>query len=473
MLPPHCPPPHYTEAEEALIGALLVDSSTFDDVSELVDSEDFYHLANSVIFQAVKELSLENTKPDPLLVYNLLRSKGQLVQAGGGERIEILINYTPSAANAKHYARLVRQAALERKLLSASTGIANLVYDRQLEAGDKLERAEELLYSIRDQKSKGQLVQVQGPARKLFEKLNSLAQGQGAISGVPTGFAELDRLTSGLQPSNLCILGARPSMGKTAFALALALNVALAPKPRGQVAIFSLEMSTEDLLLRMLCSLSKANSQKAKSGRLDCADLERLANQLEQIEKAPLFINDQGGVSILEIRADLRRLSRQGEIALVIIDYLQLVRGQKSENRTQEVSAISRQLKELAKEFGCPILALSQLSRSLESRQNKRPCLSDLRESGSIEQDADLVCFLYRDEYYYKESKERQIAEVIVAKQRNGPVGSCRLHFDKEHGAFSNLANAGSYKRGRNSVEPLCFLFVALFLLPYHITLIL
>ena len=282
MLPPHCPPPHYTEAEEALIGALLVDSSTFDDVSELVDSEDFYHLANSVIFQAVKELSLENTKPDPLLVCNLLRSKGQLVQAGGGERIEILINYTPSAANAKHYARLVRQAALERKLLSASTGIANLVYDRQLEAGDKLERAEELLYSIRDQKSKGQLVQVQGPARKLFEKLNSLAQGQGAISGVPTGFAELDRLTSGLQPSNLCILGARPSMGKTAFALALALNVA--PKPRGQVAIFSLEMSTEDLLLRMLCSLSKANSQKAKSGRLDCADLERLANQLEQIE---------------------------------------------------------------------------------------------------------------------------------------------------------------------------------------------
>lgn len=441
-MPPLSVPPHSTEAERSVIGSVLLNPDLLEKVIGYLIPEDFYHVQYQKLYQLCLELYAEDLKPDILIVCNELRTKGLLHRFGGAEAIELLIDQTPSISNISLYAGIVKQHALSRKILAAAVALEALAADLSLTNAQRIDRAEEYISTLRTEGASAELRQIKEPSLALYEKIATLSVQKNDICGLSTGFEEIDHITNGFQPSALCILGARPSMGKTAFALALALNAALAKEPT-TVAIFSLEMSEEDLILRMACSLAKVNSQSAKSGSLKILELEQLKARLNELSESPIFINDKGGLTLLEIRSNLRRLARKEKIGLVVIDYLQLITVPKSESRTQEVSLISRKLKELAKEFACPVLALSQLSRNVELRPNKRPTLSDLRESGAIEQDADLVMLLYRDEYYFKEkSLDKGLAELIIAKHRNGPTGSCKLKFASEIGAFRSIEKA-------------------------------
>lgn len=426
------------EAEKALIGSAMLDNEAFDLVCDIISAEDFYLKKNEIIWQSIVRLQAQGSPADLILVSEDLRSRGVLAQIDTRYLMDIM-DTVRCSAHVVQYAKIVSKFAQSRRLWTAGNEICKLASDKTVAPEDKVDKAESLVFAVSNNCSaRGQLKPLVGGVGNILAEVHRAMNAEAPMSGLSTGFTEMDALTNGLHPSNLVIIGARPSMGKTAFALSLALNAAV--KADKTVAVFSLEMSYEDLLKRMLCSLAKINSQDLANGRITQGQFEKLAARADELGKKPIYIDDQGGATVLEIKGKLRRLKKQCGLDLVIIDYLQLIRGTgRSESRVQEISLISRQLKELSKELRVPIIALSQLSRGVESRQDKRPNLSDLRESGAIEQDADLVAFLYRDEYYNRKSPEVNVAEVIIAKHRNGPVGNFKLRFVKKYGIFCDL----------------------------------
>ncbi len=433
-------PPHNIEAEQSVLGSILLKDKAFAAVVEVVTANDFYRESHRVIFTALVELFNRNEPQDLVTVTSLLNDTNQLDAAGGAAYLASLTSIVPVTANISSYARIVRQKAVLRHLIGVSSDIANRCFEEQDDIDQLVDDAEQSIFDIAGKKDASVFQPLKNVIPGCFDKIEQLYKRKELITGVPTGYSEIDRLTAGLQPSDLIVLAARPSMGKTAFALNIAQHAGLVEKTG--VAIFSLEMSREQLAMRLLSTVGHIDSQRIRTGRLHSEDWPHLTRAVGMLADAPIYIDDTPALSVLEMRSKIRRLAAQHQIGLVIVDYLQLMRGRSAENRTQEISDISRSLKALAKEHGLPVLALSQLNRGLESRTDKRPMMADLRESGAIEQDADVICFIYRDEVYNKaeDNPQRGIAEIIIGKQRNGPTGIVRLFFKKEYTMFENLS---------------------------------
>ncbi|MGQ4809696.1 Replicative DNA helicase [Candidatus Entotheonellaceae bacterium PAL068K] len=433
-------PPQSLDLEQGVLGAILLENEALVRVLEVLNDHDFYQEAHRWIFQAMIELFEENVPIDLLTVNERLRKKEQLEAVGGASYLTELVDRVPTAANVWHHARIVRDKAVLRGLIQTATGIVTAGYNDSEDVDTLLDRAEQAIFEISQRKSTTGFVNLNTVLKGSFRHIEQLYKRKEFITGVPTGFLHFDRLTAGLQPADLIIIAGRPSMGKTAFCLNIAQHVGVrAGRP---VAIFSLEMSKEQLVLRMLCSEARVDASKLRTGFLSREDWPRLTKAAGTLSETQIHIDDTPAQSSLDIRAKTRRLrAEQGDLALVIVDYLQLMRGRAwTENRQQEIAEITRALKALAKELQVPVLALSQLSRAVEYRKPPRPQLSDLRESGAIEQDADVVALIYRDEVYNGEdSSERGIAEIILGKQRNGPTGLVKLHFYGEHTRFDNL----------------------------------
>lgn len=406
---------------------------------EVLKAEDFYRPAHGHIYDAVVALFERNEPVDEITVHGALRTAGKLETVGGLAYLNELCASTPTAANVEHYARMVRNSALTRRLIQAATGIVSAGFDGRGDVSVLLDQAESTIFEITSARDQRSYTEMKDAVKDAFKAIEQLYERRDPITGVATHYYELDKMTSGLQPSDLVIVAGRPSMGKTAFALNVAQNAAL--KNNTPVLVFSLEMSTPQLVMRMLCSEARIDAHKLRAGALSKNDWPRLARAAGDLAEAPIFIDDTGSIPVLEMRAKARRLKAERNLGLIVVDYLQLMRGRAgSEGREKEISEISRGLKALAKELNVPVVALSQLNRSLEQRQDKRPMLSDLRESGAIEQDADVIMFVYRDEYYNPESAEKGVAEIIVGKQRNGPVGTVQLKFFNEFVRFESLA---------------------------------
>ncbi len=434
-------PPQNVEAEQSVLGSILLDNNAFLRVLENIAPEDFYKREHQLIFSAMLDLFRRGEPVDLVTISDILTQKGDLDAAGGIEYLMELTETVPSSAHAPHYAKIVREKALLRQLISAANDIIGLCYDGKLEGEEVLDEAERRVFSVSDRKVKEDFISSQELVRESVKILEILSQRRKAVTGISTGFDEFDRLTSGFQPSDLIIIAARPSMGKTALALNIAQNVAL--KEEKTVALFSLEMSKEQLAFRMLSSLAKVPSHKLRTGILSKEDWKRVIRAADKLSQANIYVDDTPAISVLEVRAKSRRLQSDHGLDLIIIDYLQLMKGKsKPESRQQEISEISRSLKALAKELNTPVVALSQLSRAVEARQEKRPQLSDLRESGAIEQDGDLIVFIYRPEVYHPTKPEHQgYAEIIIGKQRNGPTGTFKLTFLKEYTTFEVYAD--------------------------------
>jgi len=439
---PYSLPPQNIEAEESIISAILIDNNTLLDVIDILAPEDFYRTAHQKIYAAITDL-FDKTEPiDLVTLANRLKEKGQLEEIGSASYLARLVDTVPLAVNAPHYAKIVHDKASLRRLIEKSNAIVKRCFEERGNADDVIDFAESAIFEITENKSQ----QAFSPLSKLIlGNIETLEENQGnrsLVTGVPTGFRHLDNLTSGLQNADLIILAARPSMGKTALALNMARNAAVdASIP---VAIFSLEMSKEQLSLRMLCSEARIDSSRLRGGFFSMEDWHRLTDAAGILSEAPIYIDDSASLTAMEIRAKARRLKMDKNIGLIIIDYLQLMQGRASaERRDLEISEISRSLKALAKELELPVLALSQLNRMLEQRTDKRPRLSDLRESGALEQDADVVAFIYRDEVYNKEedNPRRGIAEILLSKQRNGPTGDVDLTFLNAFTRFENLVS--------------------------------
>lgn len=434
-------PPQNIEAEQAVLGAMLIEREAISKVVELLRPEDCYREAHRLIFNAMLELFNKNDAVDMVTVIEFLRKGDKLEGAGGISYITSLANSVPTAANVMYHARIVEEKALLRQLINAATNIASQGYEGSEEVATILDSAEKSILSVSSRRLGGEFTPIKSIIFDAFTKIENLYASKGSITGLSTGFKDLDRLTSGLQPSDLILIAARPSMGKTAFVLNIAQHIGI--KEKKAVAFFSLEMSKEQLVQRMLCAESTIDSQRLRIGELEPNDWTKLVNGADRLSAAPIFIDDTSGITVMEMRSKARRLKIEYDLQLIIIDYLQLMQGSSkkgSENRQQEISEISRSLKGLAREIGVPVIALSQLSRSVESRQVKKPMLSDLRESGSLEQDADIVAFLYRDDYYNPDSDQKNITEVIIAKHRNGPVDTVQLFFHKQFTKFSDLS---------------------------------
>jgi replicative DNA helicase len=436
-------PPQNLEAEESVLGAMLLSPGAIGAVSEVLDASDFYRESHAKIYRAALELYGQSEPVDAITLVDALEERSQLEEVGGRQRIQELASLVPATANAAHYARIVREMATLRGLVRAGAEIARLGQDRPGETTDLVDRAEQIVFDLAQQRVTSDFSHIEGLLKESFERIMHLYEAGADVTGCPTGFKELDKLTSGFQPGNLIIIAARPSMGKSALALNMAQNLAV--RHDVPVALFTLEMSKSEVTQRMMCSEAKVESQSLRTGKLRPEDWPRLTQACDKLMKAPIWVDDTGSITMMEIRSKARRLkSREPTLGLIIVDYLQLMTsGGNSENRVQEVSQISRQLKILARDLEVPILALSQLSRAVEQRHDKRPILSDLRESGSIEQDADLVGFVYRDEYYNGEESDSQgIAELILAKHRNGPTDTVKLSFLKRYAKFADLAAA-------------------------------
>jgi len=434
-------PPQNIEAEQAVLGAMLIEREAISKVAELLRPEDCYREAHRLIYHAMLELFNKNDAVDMVTVIEFLRKGDKLEAAGGISYITSLANSVPTAANVLYHARIVEEKALLRQLINAATNIATLGYEDSQEVAGILDTAEKTILSVSSRRLGGEFTPIKSIIFDAFTKIEQLYASKGSITGLSTGFKDLDRLTSGLQPSDLILIAARPSMGKTAFVLNIAQHIGI--KEKKAVAFFSLEMSKEQLVQRMLCAESTIDSQRLRIGELEPNDWTKLVAGADRLSAAPIFIDDTSGITVMEMRSKCRRLKIEYDLKLIIIDYLQLMQGSSkkgSENRQQEISEISRSLKGLAREIGVPVIALSQLSRSVESRQVKKPMLSDLRESGSLEQDADIVAFLYRDDYYNPDSEQKNITEVIIAKHRNGPVDTIQLFFHKQFTKFSDLS---------------------------------
>ena len=431
-------PPQNTDAEEAILCAVLTNPVFFNKIADMLTAKSFYKPAHRFIYEAVVDLFTKNQAIDIVTVSEVLNEKDKLEAVGGRAYINDLALNVTTTANIEYYAKIVQEKSIKRELINAGSEIVEMAYDNTT-MDTTLDNAEKLIFNIAQQKTTSDLVSVKDLVLTSYEQISYRYEHRGELIGVPTGFYDLDAMTSGLQKSDLIILAARPSMGKTAFALNIAQNVGL--KAKKPVAIFSLEMPKEQLVQRMLCSEAEVDSQRLKTGNMQAKDWEKLTSAMNLFADAPIFIDDCAGATVMDIRAKCRRLAmEQKEIGLVVIDYLQLMEGSATDDRNQQISGISRGLKGLARELNVPVIALSQLSRAVESRTDKRPMLSDLRESGAIEQDADIVMFIYRDEYYNKEDTEnRGKAEVIIAKHRNGAVGSIPMLFQGSITKFKNI----------------------------------
>jgi len=435
-------PPQNIDAERSILGSVLLDKDALIKIADIVSSEDFYEDRHGIIFQAMLYL-FEKRKPvDIVTLSEILEAEDKIKIVGGSSYLAELVNTTPSAANIVYYAQIVRDKASLRSLISVANTISQLGYNEEQEISDTLDQAEQSLFSVSQKSLKNKFVAIKDALADAFDRIDSIHKDKdkGGLRGVPSGFKDLDQLTAGFQKSDLIILAARPSMGKTSFALNLAEQAAIESKV--PVAIFSLEMSKEQLIERLLSSQAGVDSWKLRTGNLSDDDFPKIGYAMGVLNDAPVFIDDSVGGNIMEIRAKARRLQMEHGLGLVIIDYLQLMSGRShgnSDNRVQEISEISRGLKGLARELNVPIIALSQLSRAVEHRDDKRPQLSDLRESGSIEQDADIVMFLYRDEYYHPETDRKGITEILIRKHRNGPTGNVQVFFNPAQMRFANL----------------------------------
>ncbi|HHV71816.1 MAG TPA: replicative DNA helicase [Clostridia bacterium] len=441
-------PPQNIEAEQSVLGAMLLEKDAIVRVMEILRPDDFYHEAHKIIFQSITDLFNQAEPVDLVTLTEELRRKGKLELVGGVTYITALANSVPTAANVDYYAKIVEEKSVLRKLIRAATDIVSNCYNSTEDVETIIDQAEQQIFKISQRRSSEGFAPIKSVLTQTFEKIEYLYSHKGGVTGIASGFSDLDKITSGFQPSDLIIVAARPSMGKTAFCLDIARNAAI---NQGEtVAIFSLEMSKDQLAQRMLCAEARVEGQRLRTGFLTENDWPRLTYALGRLSEAPIFIDDTPGISIMEMRTKARRIKAEHGLGLLIIDYLQLMQSSsRIENRQQEISEISRSLKGLARELQVPIIALSQLSRAVESRQDKKPMLSDLRESGAIEQDADVVIFIYRDEYYNsikeediisgKKEDNRGKAEIIIAKQRNGPVGSIELGFQKDFARFVSL----------------------------------
>ncbi|WP_088188685.1 replicative DNA helicase [Desulfosporosinus sp. FKA] len=431
-------PPQNLEAEQAVLGAMMLEPESASSIFEFLQAEDFYRDNHRLIFSAIRELFEKGDPIDLVSVAEILRQQGHLEQVGGIATISEIARSVPSAANVDYYSKIVSEKALLRQLIQVTSSIFERGYEPGEEAKTLLEDAEKLILDLSRRRVKDGFSVIRDILLGTFEKIEYLYANKGNLTGIPTFFTELDRMTSGWQPSDLVIIAARPSMGKTALVLNMAQNAAV--RANVPVAIFSLEMSKEQLVQRMLCGEAMVDQQRVRTGDLLDADWPKLTRAVGPLSEAPIFIDDTVGISLAELRSKARRLKTEHDLGIVIIDYLQLLTvGKRTESRQQEVAQISRSLKGLARELKVPVIALSQLNRGVEQRQDKRPLMSDLLESGAIEADADVISFIYRDEYYNQESEKKGIAELIIAKHRNGPVGTVELGFLKEFTKFVNL----------------------------------
>lgn len=434
-------PPQNTEAEASLLGALLIDPDAIVKIADLVTSDDYYDERNRRIFEAVLQLYEKHSPIDVLTLSDQLKGTGFLDMVGGPSYLTELTNFVPTAAHAEQYAQIVAQKALRRRLIKASQDIVGLGYDEGRNLQELIEEAESRLFEVSQRHVKQDITSLETILAESFDRLDELHKDKGKIRGVPTGFKDLDNILAGLQRSDLFILAARPSMGKTALALNLAHNVSL--KSNEAVLIFSLEMSKEQLVDRMLAMESGVDAWALRTGNLTDADFEKIGHAMGSLSEAQIYIDDTPGITVSDLRTKARREAHQHPLGLIIVDYLQLMSGGAKfggeGNRVQEISEISRGLKGIARELNVPLIALSQLSRSVENRSPQIPQLADLRESGSIEQDADVVAFIYREDYYNPETDRRNITDILIKKHRNGPTGGVELYFDKEKQRFRSL----------------------------------
>jgi replicative DNA helicase len=432
-------PPHDLEAEGSVLGSILLDPAAIARVLDLLSPDDFYRENNAQIYRAITELFRQGEPIDNITLADELTRMGVLERVGGRAHLAMLQEGVPTAANVEYYGRIVKAKAQKRRLITAGATVTGLGFDEAVEADDALNEAQRAVYDIADQRVGTKLESLYPLLKDAMERVDAqMARGTG-ILGVPTGFHELDRITSGFKNSDLVIIAARPSMGKTSLSTCIALHAAVTAQI--PTAIFSLEMSKEQLVERLLCQQAKIDSQRMHRGMLSDREYEQLVMAIGPLENAPIFIDESPVLDELTLLLKARQARLQHNIGLIVVDYLQLMKGRasKDDNRVQEVSSISRSLKGLARELKIPVIALSQLSRGPEARPNKRPMLSDLRDSGSIEQDSDVVIFLYRDDYYNDKSEEPGICEVIIAKHRNGPTGMVKLRFRKDQTLFYNL----------------------------------
>jgi len=432
--------PHSIEAEQSVLGGLMLDNETWDKISDIVIEDDFYRRDHRLIFRSIEALADKGSPFDVVTLSEWLEANSLLESAGGLAYLGTLANNTPSVSNIMAYAKIVRERSVLRQLISVGHKISTSCYETEGRSSEELlDNAEKLVFKIAEQGERGrrEFTAIKDLLVKAVDRIDMLFQQDSPITGVATGFTHFDEMTSGLQSSDLIIVAGRPSMGKTTFAMNIAEHAAV--KSKIPVAVFSMEMPGEQLAMRMLSSLGRIDQHKVRTGKLSDDDWPKLTHAVGQLAEAPMFIDDTPALTPTELRSRARRLMREHGLGLIVIDYLQLmqVRGT-SENRTNEISEISRSLKSLAKELSVPIIALSQLNRSLEQRPNKRPVMSDLRESGAIEQDADVITFIYRDEVYNEDSPEKGIAEIIIGKQRNGPIGTTRMTFIGQYTRFEN-----------------------------------
>lgn len=434
-------PPQNTDAEASLLGAILIDSDAIVRIADSISVDDFYDERHQRIYEAIKKLYEKHSPIDVLTLSNQLKEDGFLDVIGGATYLTELTNYVPTAAHVEHYAEIVSQKAIRRRLIKASQDITGLGFDETKSVQDLIEEAETKMFQVSQQHVKQDISSIEDILAESFERLDELHKDKGKIRGVPTGFKDLDNILAGLQRSDLIIIAARPSMGKTALTLNLAHNIAT--KSEQPVLIFALEMSKEQLVDRMLSMESGVDAWNIRTGNLSDADFEKIGQAMGTLSEAPIYIDDSPGITVSDLRTKARREQHQRQLGCIMVDYLQLMSGGGrfggDGNRVQEISEISRGLKAIARELNVPVIALSQLSRSVESRSPQIPQLADLRESGSIEQDADVVAFIYREDYYNPDTDRKNITDILIKKHRNGPTGNIELYFDKERQLFKSL----------------------------------
>jgi len=439
-------PPYNIEAEESLLGAMLISRDSVSAILQIVKSDDFYRSSNQMIFEAILDMYSKGDPADPITVADHLKKKGQLDKVGGKTFIHSLISNIPLAANAEYYARIVRNHSILRKLIYAATEIATMGYEVPEDLSGAVDKAQELIFSIykdlNEGNSRNAVSIMKDIVSEVYEKVEVLHEAGSDVSGIPTGFVDFDHYSSGLHNSDMLVVAARPGMGKTALVLGMAKNIAL--KEKIPIAVFSLEMSKQQVAQRMMSAQSRIDLQRLRDGKIRENEWIRLASAIEKLAECKIYIDDSAFLTVMDLRSRARMMASTYGIKLLIVDYLQLMQSTLNYrgNKVLEITEISQNLKSIAKEINIPVIAVSQLSREVEKREKKRPQLSDLRESGSIEQDADMVAFIYRDEYYDERSSRKGQAELIIAKHRNGPTGSLNLQFDKRFALFSNLTKS-------------------------------
>jgi replicative DNA helicase len=441
-------PPQNVEAEQCVLGSLLLDKEAIVKVADILTPSDFYRETHGMIFEVILQLYEQRSSIDVITVCNRLEEKGQLEQIGGASYLTSLVNSVPSAVHVTHYANIVQRKATLRRLISAANTIASLGFEEEKDIEAVLDKAEQTLFSVSQKYLKQNFISIKEVLTDSFDRIDKLHKDKGTLRGIPTGFVELDRILAGLQAADLIVLAGRPAMGKTSLALNIAQHIS--SEEGIPVGIFSLEMSKEQLVDRLICSEAQIDSWKLRTGNLTDEDFPKIGHAMGVLSESPLFVDDSPNVNVMEIRTKARRLQAEQSLGLVVVDYLQLMQGRSSLSnisRVQEISEISRALKALSRELNIPVLAISQLSRAVEQRPDRIPQLADLRESGSIEQDADVVLFVYREDYYKRDTERKNIADVFIKKHRNGPTGQVELYFQPEQMKFSNL------ERKREGVE--------------------